>query len=388
MKQSKLLLLLVIICMSSQSTVSQEEDKALSYEAIYTGDVFGHPNSMHNRSSAYLGMIDLCLTLNTGNAGLWKNGEFYLQVENTHGAMPSANLINDIQCISNIENGNYTYLYQLWYRQSFDQLSVLLGVHDLNSEFLTSDYAGEYINSSFGIMPLISANMPVSIFPKNTLGLVLRYDVSSQIACQMAVYDGDPLSLDEDPYCTNFKVNSDEGLFSIAELHLNLSGDKQENSHYKLGAYYHTGHYLNVGDSISTIKGNYGCFLIADQHLMHLGHKSKTTIGAFGQVGVAPSNRNMIDLYWAFGFNINSPFARRSGDVFGIAIANALISHHLTNVNLSPYKASESAIECMYKAKINQHFTVQPEFQYIINPGAQHGRGNAFIGLIRSYISF
>ncbi|TLX76878.1 carbohydrate porin [Labilibacter sediminis] len=388
MQQLKFLLLFVIIWVSSQSAISQEGGKALSYEVVYTGDVFGYSNSMHNPGSAYLGMVDLCLSLNTGNAGLWKNGEFYLQVENTHGARPSANMINDIQCISNIENGNYTYLYQLWYRQSFNKLSILLGVHDLNSEFLTSEYAGEYINSSFGIMPLISVNMPVSIFPKNTLGMVLRYAISSQLGCQLAVYDGDPLNLDEDPYCTNIKVNADEGLFSIAEIHFNGSGDKQTTSCYKLGAYYHSGYYLNLGDSVSRIKGNYGCFLMADQYLMHFGQKNKSKIGAFGQLGVAPSDRNMIDFYWAFGFNISSPFTRRSDDVFGIAIANALISHHLTNVNLLPYKTFESAIECMYKAKINKYFTVQPEFQYIINPGAQYGTNNALVGLIRSYISF
>jgi len=42
----------------------------------------------------------------------------------------------------------------------------------------------------------------------------------------------------------------------------------------------------------------------------------------------------------------------------------------------------------MYKAKINQNTFIQPEIQYIINPGANSNLSNAIVGLLRTSISF
>ncbi|OIQ00823.1 MAG: hypothetical protein AUK35_01200 [Zetaproteobacteria bacterium CG2_30_46_52] len=58
-------------------------------------------------------------------------------------------------------------LQQFWYQHRLNETtSVLFGWHDLNAEFYVSDYAALFLNSSFGIGPEISGNVPTSLFPE------------------------------------------------------------------------------------------------------------------------------------------------------------------------------------------------------------------------------
>ena len=58
---------------------------------------------------------------------------------NHHGANPSEDYIGDLQVADNFESEKGTKLYEFWYEHSFDlygtDLSMLIGQHDLNSEF-------------------------------------------------------------------------------------------------------------------------------------------------------------------------------------------------------------------------------------------------------------
>ena len=146
-----------------------------------------------------------------------------LHMQNTHGGSPSQDLAGDLQVCNNNDNGNHTYLYELWYEQTMGNFSILFGKHDLNSEFLTSRYGSEYINSSLGIMPVASMNVPVSIFPKTGLGIIFKCHISKTVSIQTSIYDGDPLDLGKDPHGINFAVRREEGYLSFSEIHVTTS---------------------------------------------------------------------------------------------------------------------------------------------------------------------
>lgn len=379
----KVIFLMTLPGLFIYSLLAQETTPVLRLEASYVSDLVSNFSGGLDRATTYLGMIDLTATFNTENFGLWKNGEFYFQLENTHGGTPSADYVGDIQTLSNIENGDFTYLYQFWYNQRFNKLSLTLGVHDLNSEFLASDNAGEYINSSFGIMPIASWNVPVSIFPKISLGAIIRYDQSEKLSFQAGFYDGDPLDLDTDPYNLNLSMGNGQGMLSIFEinyLNKNLSGS------YKLGAFHHNGNYLDLSDTNSILNTNYGTYFIADQYVGSFNENSDLNI--FLKLGISPKDRSINSFFWCFGLNINGLIARRPDDVFGIAIANALISSDFVKLSNGTLENYESTTEVFYKLNISGNFTFQPEIQYIINPGAQTSLNNSFVGLLRTYITF
>lgn len=360
-----ILIFSLVICSVGAQTGDTITER-ISTEATYTFDIGRVLSGGIEQHNFYMGLIDLSLT-----AELWKNGELYVQVQNTHGGTPTAKYVGDLHVFSNIENANRTYLYMAWYKHTFNKFSATIGVHDLNSEFVASDYASLFCNSSFGIQPSASWNMPVSIFPKNTLGLVLAYDISDKLKFQTSLYDGDPTDLDVDPYNLNFKIDpQNEGFISFSELHIVRQHTEFEATNtYKIGFQYHTADCINYKDS-SIHNGNYGFYFIGD-------HAISNSIGAFVQLGITPKERNLNSLYAGGGLHLHN-FEKRPDDVFGLAVAYGKLSPHFTEYS----KSFETAIECTYSLQATENITIQPDVQYIINPGATNSN-HAIVGFIR-----
>ncbi|NJK94705.1 MAG: carbohydrate porin [Bacteroidales bacterium] len=149
---------------------------------------------------------------------------------NAHGKGPSEFFTGDIQVLSNIEAGDYTGLYEFYYSQSFGGFSLLLGQHDLNSEFIGTKYGGTFINSSFGIAPSISLNVPVSIYPVAAPCILFKYESPGMMVYKLAIYDGDPGNFESNRFNLQWNVNAKEGLFNIGEIEYNLIRNDQLNA--------------------------------------------------------------------------------------------------------------------------------------------------------------
>jgi porin len=355
---------------------SQAQDSAaLSFNASYTSDLGRNVSGGIKKHNFYLGKMDIGMT-----AVPFKNGEFYIQAQNTHGATPTADYVGDMQVFSNIENGNYTYLYEAWYKHTFNNFSAKIGVQDLNAEFYTTEFGGLFLNSSFGIQPSASMNMPVSIFPKNALGLSLKYIISEKFTIQTAVFDGDPGTLENDPYNMDWTIDfKEEGLFGVTEIQCHNSYDGHEVGTYKLGIQYHTSNFENFADSTSKNK-NFGIYCIADHYLSE-------KFGLFTQLGWSPSETNLISFYTSLGFNILGVGNRRN-DALGLAFSYARISDNYYKKYASANKKYETAIESTYSFQCTKNIILQPDIQYIINPGAFSGIADALVIFTRINITF
>ncbi|MCZ7614000.1 MAG: carbohydrate porin [Ignavibacteriaceae bacterium] len=169
------------------------------------------------------------LSLNLSGLGI-QGGTF---MQNT-GAM---------QGISNIAGVNHWKLYEAWIEQNFlnEDLSILIGLYDLNSEFDVRESSGIFINPSFGIgfdFAQSGENGP-SIFPYASLALRINYNLSESFKILTAVFDGVPGSLDDEK---GFQVqwNKDEGAMLSTELIFFPSTREfgQNYSKYLIGLWY------------------------------------------------------------------------------------------------------------------------------------------------------
>lgn len=367
---------IVLLLTSLKPSTAQLEKDAVLFESAYTADWLRNFSGGIQSGNAYLGMLDFALTLNTGRTGLWNNGQVYLQIENTHGATPSDNLTGDIQVFSNIENGDYTYLYMAYYRHQLDDLVITAGVHDLNSIFHASEVGSAFINSSFGIMPGASLNFPFSIFPKNSLALVGEYQLNNRIIVNAGIYDGDPGTLDEYPYNLDLTVNSDQGYTAIAEIHLIRKSEEGREGTYKIGTQYNSGQYVDFSNGDEK-TGNFGVYAIAD-------YMVTKDIGFFAQLSYAPEQYNVNPIYGGAGMNLFSPFSNRDDDIIGLAFAYAKMNENFNAFDLG----HESVLELTYHWALSKNIVIQPDVQYIINPGATSGLDNALVGMFRFNLSY
>lgn len=329
------------------------EDHGIILEASYSGEFVRNLNPglvSPVKRTVYHDNLDLTLTVDTEKAGLWPGGKFFIYGLRNHGGDPSANIIGDLQTTSNIEAPDQFIVHEAWYEQRFLEgaVSLLVGLHDLNSEFYVSEAAGLFINSSFGIGPEISGNVSTSIFPKAGLGVRTRLEPIKGIYLQAAVYDGDPATR---------SLKGSEGKMGIVEAGFSRGGGS-----YKAGYWRHTADRLFGGQ---VFKDDFGLYGVIDQQL-YKGDEDQS-LTAFLRYGWVPARRNDITRYVGAGLHLHGMIPARDEDDLGFAVAHA--STHLGN---------ETVFELTYRLVLAPWLSMQPSMQWI-----EHAGGDAAAPLVR-----
>jgi porin len=374
----------LLICITIQGLMAQEENKlseAFDFETTIVGDFVTNFSGGIKKGNTFIGIESLALSFDTEKGRLWKNGNFFVHGLITHGDGPSSALTGDLQVLSNIEAGNYYGLYEYYYGHQIGNFSMLFGQHDMNSEFAGTKYGGTFINSSFGIMPNISLNVPVSIYPVAAPCLMLKYN-HTQFSCKLAVYDGDPGNFENNRYNLQWSISPGQGFLIIGEFQLNRVRKEKITGTYKFGTYHHSGTFTNYSDTLQSQEGNYGFYLIVDQALFATSLSAARGLCIFFQSGITPSEFNQIHYHIGGGFRYHGILPYRYYDELGIAFAHISQSKNYVNLNATALNY-ETAIEMTYKFQFGPYYSVQPSMQYIINPGATAGISNCLVGLFR-----
>lgn len=357
-----------LICLSQDM---EQKAEAVELEASYISDNVANVSGGIKKGYAYLGMANLRLGLNTESAGLWKNGRLYINAANTHGSTPSADLVGDIQVVSNIEAGNHTYVQELWYSQSIKKFDFIFGLQDLNVEFVNSENGAMFINSSFGIMPIISNNVAAPIFPLTALGLTIKWNFSDKSTWLMALYDGCPLDFEENPFNLRWEIKPTDGILGITEYHLKTSLFNKE-SLIKFGSVMHK-HFKNeslLPDSIN--ENTLGFYTTADMKIYERGNSN---LNLFAQAGYSPTSKSVNDKYFTIGLDYTGLIKKDGSDYIGLALAQESVKNVLK---------PETAIELTYYCPITKNIFIQPDIQYIINPaGTGRNLDNSLVCLLR-----
>ena len=342
----------------------------ISAEAALTLDYFANVSGGLSRDRAALGNLDLTTTLDTEKANLWRGGTLFGFVLANFGEAPSE-FIGDSQVTSNIEAPESIKLFEAWINQTFfdDHVSVLIGLHDYNTEFATLEFASCLLNSSFGISPDIAQVSP-SIFPTTAPALRLKLQPTSNSYLLLGVYDGIPGN-PSNSRGTHIHFGDDDGAFSAFEL-----GLVEEQAHYKklgLGFWHHSKEYEDFSGTEQ--NSNSGAYVIGEQNLFVPG------LGAFVQLGVARQARNQISEYLGLGLSFLGLFTSRQLDQLSIGIAHARNGSRY--IQSQDAKSAESAIELNYRMVLGESLAITPDFQWIINPGTEKGTEDAVVFALR-----
>jgi len=378
MRLSRLLITPVVVLYLTNNTVQAQVNqdsvsKPFYIEGSYIGDIVSNLSGGIKRGTTYLGLANLKAGVNTQAAGWWKGGEFRINAANTHGGTPSESFVGDFQGVSNIEAGNLTFMYEMWYKQTVGNLSLTIGLQDLNSNFAMTDNGALFTNSSFGIHPSIADNIPSPIFPLTALGAMLQYNYKEKLIWQAAIFDGTPDDFENNPYNTNWNLSGNDGYLAVTEIQVLQSLISGYDGTYKFGAYFH-----EHCDSTTIEQKTHGFYFVGDQMVY------KTLNGGwalFSQVGLSPKHENKNNYYLSLGVNIKGISQKRSKDEAGIAIAYAGFGEGSTR--------NETAVELTYLFSVNENIRLKPDLQYIIHPaGTGINLTNALVGSFRIELAF
>ena len=348
MKKTSLLSLIILIILGINNVNAQE--KSLTFDAEYTGDFLYNIGGLKN-GGGYLGYAKIGM-----GADLWQGASLYVGGGTTHGIVPTEMFIGDYQVANNIEAGNYAFMEHFSLQQSLGKFSFKIGLQDMNENFASIDAAGEYVNSSFGIHPALSSNMSVAIFPLTGLGAEIHYDINDNWHAQVAVYDGEIPSFEDDNlYNLNWGLSKEEGALFIGEGQY-----VRDNGTYELGAFYHTA------------EKKYGVYANAEQEVWNNGTRS---LKPFAQVSYANGDIKCDNsFHLAAGLNLEGVFSKESNDMMGLAFTSVFLAD----------KKAETAIELFYQYQVTDNFVIKPDIQYIVNPaGMDFQVDNALVGMLR-----
>lgn len=351
----------IVLNVQAQDSTKVNES-AFELHSGYVGEIISNLNGGLKKGTNYLGFVNASVSFDTENAKMWKGGSFFANFANTHGGTPSVNLVGDFQGVSNIEAGNITFVYELWYKQRISDFELTFGLQDMNMSHGINDYGSVFSNSSFGLDPCIAYNLKSPIYPNSAIGIEILYNRNNLYFFKLGVFNGNNENTSLNSENSVLRFNKNNGYLIAAEAEAKKSLIKNKEGAYKFGVCIHptkTSEPSEVG----------GLFFIANQQL-------NKQISLFVQSTFGFRNLTKFNCYQGIGLTYQGIITKRPQDIWGIALADVYNSK--SNIN------SEFAVEMTYKISFTDRFYLKPGVQYIIKPsGFEYPLDNALVGQLR-----
>ena len=376
-----------------------------------TSEVLGNVTGGQRLGFDYDGLTTATLQMDTQRAFGLYGGLFNVSALQAHGRSLSADNLLTLQTASGIEADRSTRLWELWYQQKLfsDKLDIKIGQQSLDQEFMVSQNALLFVNTMFGWPMLPSADMPGGgpAYPLSALGGRARAHLTDSVTFLAGVFNGSPVSNNSgDPQMqnasgTSFPLNG--GALAIAELQFAYpsSGTLVQANEtdplsrtYKIGMWYDTEsfadlRYDNTGLSLAnpasdgiaaSHRGNYAFYAVADQMIYRFQDDPDRNINVFLRPMFTPlQDRNLISFSLNAGLTMHEPFFGRDDDTFGLGVDFARVSNSATGFDLdtafynpgvySPARHNETVLEATYQYQVAPWWQIQPDVQYVFNPG-------------------
>jgi porin len=364
------------------------EAKGLCIGLTDYNEVLGNTSGGIHQGAIYEGATLGSVTVDLGTPGLVPGGVFNVSGWQLRGHGLSADNLQNIMTVSNIEAVPGWRLFELWYDQSLanDTVSVRVGQQSSDTEFIVSTYAQVFLNSSFGWPALTDTNLPAggSAFPLATPAVRLRVKPNDIWTLQGGVYSGSPAGTQPgNPQVVNrtgllFPVGP--GATWIAEVQANLSPFGRDGT-YKLGAWYNDNVITELSTGPLTVPvtahNTWSVYAVADQLLWRQAGTKDGGIGSFLRVMGAPADRSVVSFFIDGGVTWKGMIPGRDADTaaigfgyaqLGSALHNAAKAQHLSDPSF-PTSGGEAMIELTYQFVAVPGWTLQPDLQFIAQPG-------------------
>jgi porin len=398
---------------SASGGLRQLADHGIQPAIVYDGAAFADLAGGLRRGTTYLGTLRLQLTLDGARLAGMPGMTLFVEGMNIHGGHPSR-FAGDAQGVSSLEGPARWMLYEAWVQQNLfrNELSILIGRYDLNTEFYRLQSAGLFLNSSFGIGPEFSQSgrSGPSIFPDTSVGARIAWKPARSVVVRTAILDGVPVNRPDGQKL----FAPGDGLLLVTEgayLFRPASGDGPRNPRFRIGrvaglppytakvafgTWHYTARYPDLSETSPDgqpvqHKGSSGAYALADVMLYTDTKRPARRLNLFAQLGVGDARLNHFAKYTGAGLVMSGLLKGRDSDELGVAIAAAHNSAHFAaqqSVAGRRLGRTETTFECSYLAPLTPHLAVQPDVQYVLSPDADPARKNAFVAMLRFELSF
>jgi porin len=382
----------------------------LTLSVVENSETLGNVSGGVRQGFEYNGLTTATLQLDTQRAFGLNGGLFNASALQIHGGNLSATNLDTLQTASGIEADRATRVWELWHQQKFgDAFDVKIGQQSLDQEFMVSQNALYFVNTMFGWPMLPSADMPGGgpAYPLSALGVRARAHISDTVTLLAGVFNGSPAPNPNgdpqraDPYGLSFPING--GVLAIAELQFSYPGPgtlvqagqpEPLASSYKIGVWYDSESFsdlrydtmgLPLGNPANdqtpaSHRGNYAFYAVADQMIWRSDDPDRNIYAFLRPMFTPLQDRNLIAFSANAGLAMHEPFFGRDDDIAGVGVNFTQVSSGATGFDqdtafynpgvYSPIRHNETVFEATYQYEVMPWWQVQPDIQYVLNPGA------------------
>ena len=360
----------------------------------YYGETFYNWGGF-DQGGEYDGVLELYINADMKKLGFWRGLCFLANGYQIHGNSITAANIGSLMPVSNLEATDATRLFEIWFEQHLfnDKVTVKIGQLAADAEFLISEGGGYLLERHLGLafdhrsrpaerrarLSLATPGVRVAINPNEKLGLMV------------GVYNGDPAPpcASEDPQRCNdhgldFELDDDPLLMVEGVYRYNQKGRLPGT--VKIGGWNHFGTFedqrFDSGGALIAVTA------MTEGRSITIGASTASSISLSGACREARSrkasaslpassarheDRNLIDFYADGGVTFTGMIPGRPDDAFAVGFAYTNISDRVSAFDVDfgePVPRNyEALIEICYTYQINPGWSLQPNFQYIFQPG-------------------
>lgn len=395
----------------------------LSLQSI--SDILGNTTGGETRGGTYSGLLNLGLAVDLHNAVGWEGVSFKNTWLWLYGNDVSSKFIGNSLTSSSVAGQPAFRCYELWLQQNIlhDAISLRGGMIPVDTEFMVSDTANLFVNSTFGSPPVFTMNMPNGgpTYPMATPGLRLAVQPVSWLTLRSSFTQGNPFSQQDNIYGFDWNFGQAGGLLNISEAEVDWCKDVSSKGlpgYAKAGFWFQTGQGLqggaeqfNFGSPNSSAYNN-GFYGIIDQKFYVVQEKvapssdkndlsqpsqassctcSPKGISFFARIGFSPDQGSIVGFYTDMGFTYTGLIPTRAADKLGFAFGYAQMGSQCRQSyreNGAPGCGFESVAELTYSMRLAPAIAIQPDLQYIMHPGGTQQNGNALVVGMRAVVDF
>lgn len=364
----------------------------------------------------YFGALHLYMNADMKELGLWDGLCFYMDGYQFHGVSITAADVGSLKPVSNFEATPTTRLFEIWFEQHMfnDMVSVKIGQIAVDTEFMLSEGGSHFINATWGWPSISASNLPGGgpAYPLSSPAVRVAVGPNDQWRFMAAVYNDDPAPPCKkgggdpqrcNPHGLDFELDDEPLLFAQAQYSYNQSGlagiikvggwnDFATFNHQRFDA---GGNLIAVTSNDGRpLDNNWGLYAIVDQLVWRVpGSEEPEGVGVFARFIGSPADRNLVDFYFDGGFTFTGMIPGRPADSLAIGFGYTGISDQVSAFDVDfgePIARNyEALLEICYTYEIKPGWSVQPDFQYIWQPGGNvSGQKDAAILGARTSLDF
>jgi porin len=362
----------------ARAETAAEAAPAITTSIVYTADVNGVVAG-GKQAGRYLDNLDVIADVDLARIG-WDGATLHAYLLNNSGGAPN-HVAGTLQGVDNIEVAvPRTRVFELWLQQDLphDHGSVKAGLYNLNSEFYSTDAAGQFLAPAFGIGSELAATGPngPSIFPSTSLGARVDVKLGGGAYVRAAVLNA-KAGVMGDPRGVDFTFS--DGVLLIGQA--GVEGPFR----VAVGAWAYSKSQPGVADPEGAPSHRaQGVYVTAEKRIA--GQEGGRSVTAFVRAGGSDGETTPFKGGWQAGLHVERPIASRPDSAASIGVEQGLLA--------APFRdklrgdgveaaGSELGVEATYSDRLSRRVSIQPDLQWIRHAGGDRAVPDHWVFAVR-----